>query len=94
MLHKDNRELLGQRKQVRLNLYWKYIKSDVTMLLEKHNGDVRRTTRKYNHTHTAFVKAFDKYFSKQLFKSTDTQELQDPEKISAICVKNLELQIR
>ena len=69
-------------------------KSDVIKLLEKHNGDVRRTTRKYNHTHTAFVKAFDNYSSKQLFNSTDTQQLQDPEKISTICVKNLALQTR
>ena len=35
-------------------------KSDVTKLLEKHNVDIRRTTAKYRHTHTAFVEAFNK----------------------------------
>ena len=64
-------------------------KTDVTKLLEKNNVDIRRTTTKYKHTHTAFVEAFNKEFSKQLFKPMDAQELQDPEKVSTIWVKNL-----
>ena len=59
------------------------------MLLEKHNAEIRRTTLKYKHTHTAFVKAFNKEFSKLLFKPIDAQELQGPEKVSTISVKNL-----
>ena len=44
---------------------------------------------KYNHTHTAFVEAFNKELVKLLFKPMDAQELQDPEKVSTIWVKNL-----
>ena len=64
-------------------------KSDVTKLLKKHNADIRRTTTKCKHTRTAFLEAFNKELAKQLFKPMDAQELQDPEKISAIWVKNL-----
>ena len=39
-------------------------KSNVTKLLEKHNVDIRRTTTKYKHTHTAFVEAFNKELAK------------------------------
>ena len=62
-------------------------KSDVTKFLEKHNTDIRRTTTKYKHTHTAFTEAFKKELSKELFKPMDAQELQDPEKVLTICVK-------
>ena len=58
-------------------------------LLEKHNADIRRATNKYKHTHTAFVEAFNKELAKLLFKPMDAQELQDPEKVSTIWVKNL-----
>ena len=64
-------------------------KSDVTKLFEKHNVDIRRTTTKYNHTHTAFVEAFNKELAKLLFKPMDAQELQDPEKVLTIWFKNL-----
>ena len=64
-------------------------KSDVTKLLEKHNVDIRRTTTKYKYTHTAFVEAFNKELVKLLFMPIDAQELQDPEKVSTIWVKNL-----
>ena len=64
-------------------------KSEVTKFLEKHNIDIRRATAKYKHTHTAFVEAFNKELAKLLFKSMDAQELQDPEKVSTIWVKNL-----
>ena len=37
----------------------------------------------------AFVGAFNKELAKLLFKPTDAQELQDPEKVSTIWVKNL-----
>ena len=58
-------------------------------LLEKHSVETRRATTKYKHTHTAFVKAFNKELAKLLFKPMDAQELQDPEKVSIIWVKNL-----
>ena len=45
--------------------------------------------KKYKHTHTAFVEAFNKELAKLLFKPIDAQELQDPEKVSTIWVKNL-----
>ena len=64
-------------------------KNEVTKLLEKHNVEIRRATTKYKHTHTAFVEAFNKELAKLLFKPMDAQELQDPEKVSTIWVKNL-----
>ena len=64
-------------------------KNEVTKLLEKHNVDIRRATTKYKHTHTAFVEAFNRELAKLLFKPMDAQELQDQEKVSTICVKNL-----
>ena len=64
-------------------------KNEVTKLLEKHNVDIRRATTKYKHTHTAFVEAFNRELAKLLFKPMDAQELQDPEKVSALWVKNL-----
>ena len=64
-------------------------KNEVTKLLEKHNVDIRRATTKYKHTHTAFVEAFNRELAKLLFKPMDAQELQDPGKVSAIWVKNL-----
>ena len=61
----------------------------MTKLLEKHNVDIRRATTKYKHTHTASVEAFNRELAKLLFKPMDAQELQDPEKVSTIWVKNL-----
>ena len=57
-------------------------KNKVTKLLEKHHVEIRRATKKYKHTHTAFVEAFNKELAKLLFKPMDAQELQDPGKIS------------
>ena len=64
-------------------------KNEVTKLLEKHNVEIRRATKKYKHTHTAFVEAFNKELAKLLFKPKDAQERQDPEKVSTIWIKNL-----
>ena len=58
---------------------------EVKNLLEKHNVEIRRATTKYKHTQTAFVEAL----AKLLFKPIDVQELQDPEKVLSIWVKNL-----
>ena len=63
--------------------------NEVTKLPEKYNVDIRRATTKYKGTHTAFVEAFNKELAKLLFKPMDAQGLQDPEKVSAIWVKNL-----
>ena len=46
-------------------------KNKVTKLLEKHNVEIRRATTKYKHTHTTFVKAFNKELAKILFKPMD-----------------------
>ena len=64
-------------------------KNEVTMLLEKHSVEIRRATAQYKHIHTAFVEAFYRELAKLLFKPMDAQELQDPEKVSVIWVKNL-----
>ena len=61
----------------------------MTKLLEKHNLEIRRATTKYKHTHTAFVQAFNKELAKLLLKPMDAQELQGPEKVSTMWVKNL-----
>ena len=61
----------------------------MTKLLEKRNVDIRRENTKYKHTHTVFVEAFNRELAKLLFKPMDAQELQDPEKVSTIWVKNL-----
>ena len=56
-------------------------KSEVTKLLEKHNVDIRRVKTKYNHTHTAFVEAFNKELAKLLFKPVDAQEFRTLQKL-------------
>ena len=56
----------------------------VTRLLEKLNVDIQRATIKHNHIHPAFVEAFNKELAKLLFNPTDAQQLQGPEKVSAI----------
>ena len=64
-------------------------KNEVTKLLEKYNAEIRRATTKHKHTHMAFVEAFNKELAKLLFKPMDAQELQEPEKVSTIWIKNL-----
>ena len=64
-------------------------KAEVTKMLEKHEVKRRRTTTKYKHTHTAFVKALNKIFTEKLFKVQDAQELNDPDKVSATWERHL-----
>ena len=64
-------------------------KNEVTKFLEKNSVDIRRATTKYKHTHTAFAEAFKKELAKPLFQPMDSEELQDPEKVSTIWIKNL-----
>ena len=59
-------------------------KNEVTKLLETHNDDIRRATSKYKHTHTPFLKVFNKELLKLSFKPMDLQEFQDHEKVSTI----------
>ena len=59
------------------------LKGEMTKMLEKHKVKIRRVTTKYAHTHTAFVKALNKILAERLFKA------QDPEKVSATCIKHL-----
>ena len=65
-------------------------KNDVRTLFENQNVDIRRATTKYKHTHTVFLETFNKELTKLLFKPMDAQELQEPEKVSTIWVKNLD----
>ena len=58
-------------------------------MLEKNEAKIRRVTKKYKHTHTAFVEALNKILEERLFKVQDAQELNDPEKVSATWVKHL-----
>ena len=44
---------------------------------------------KYKHTYTVFVEALNKILTERLFKVQDTQELNDPEKVSSRWVKHL-----
>ena len=64
-------------------------KSKVTKLLESHSVKIKRATTKYKHTHTAFVESFNKELAKEVFKPMDAQELNDPDKISRMWVRNL-----
>ena len=64
-------------------------KNELIKLLEKHNVEIRRATTKYKHTHVTFVETFNKELAKLLFKPMDASELQDPEKVLTIWVKNL-----
>ena len=63
-------------------------KGEVTKTLEKQEVKIQRVTRKYKHTHTAFVEALNKILAERLFKVQDAQELNDPEKVSATWVKH------
>ena len=65
------------------------VKGDVTKMLEKNEVKIRRLKTKYKHTHTAFVEALNKILSERLFKVQDSQELNDPEKVSSRWVKHL-----
>ena len=64
-------------------------KAEVTKLFEKHEVVIRHTTTKYEHTHTASVKALNKILAEQLFKVEDAQEMNDPEKVSLTWVRQL-----
>ena len=62
---------------------------EVTKLLQKHEVKIRRVTTKYKHTHTAFVEALNKVLTEQLFNVQDTQELNNPERVSSAWVRHL-----
>ena len=58
-------------------------------MLEKHGVKIQRVTTKYKHTHTAFDEALNKILEERLFMVQDSQELNDPEKVSSRWVKHL-----
>ena len=66
-------------------------KAEVTKMLEKHRVTIQCATMKYECTHTGFLEALNKILVEQLFKVQDTQELNDPEKVSSTWVKHLYL---
>ena len=65
-------------------------KGEVTKMLEKNEVKIRRVTTKYKHTYTAFVEPLNKILTERLFKVQDSQELNDPERVSATWVKHLD----
>ena len=65
-------------------------KGEVTKLFDKHSIKIRRATTKYKHTHTFFVKAFNKELEKLLFKPMNDQELQNPQNVLTIWVENVD----
>ena len=69
-------------------------KGEVTKLFEKNNVDIRRATTKYKRKHTVIVEASNKELEKLLFKPMDAQELQKPQKVSSIWIKNLDPSVR
>ena len=64
-------------------------KAEVTQILQKHGVKIQCTTTKYKHMHMAFVEALNKLLVKNLFKVQDTQELNDPGKVSSTWVTHL-----
>ena len=64
-------------------------KGEVTKMLAQEEVKIRRVTRKYKHTHTAFFEDLNKMLAERLFKVQDAQELNDPEKVSLRWVKHL-----
>ena len=54
-------------------------KADVTKLLKLQSVKINHVTTKYKHTHTTFVKSFNKVLAEKLFKVMDTKELQTGE---------------
>ena len=64
-------------------------KAEVPKMLEKHEVRIPCTMTKYKHTHTTFVKNLNKILTENLLKVQDAQELNDPEKVSAVWVKHL-----
>ena len=59
-------------------------------MFEKHSVDIQRATKKYKHTHTAFVETSNEELQKLLFKPMDAQELWNPKKVSKVWIKNLD----
>ena len=64
-------------------------KGEVTKMLGQHEIKIWQVTKKYKHTHTAFVEALNKILAERLFKVQDAQELNDPEHVSATWAKHL-----
>jgi len=58
-------------------------------LLEKNKVKIRRSTTKYNHSHTAFVENLNLLLAKDLFKIMDVQELNKEGKTSTTWVKHV-----
>ena len=58
-------------------------------MIELHNFDIWRVPANLKHINTNVVQAFNKELEKQLFQLMNAPELQDAEKVSAICAKNL-----
>ena len=64
-------------------------KAEVPKMLDKHEVAIPRATTKYKHIHMAFVEAFNKLLTEQLFKVQDVQELNDLKKVLLTWVNHL-----
>ena len=64
-------------------------KAEVTKMLDKHRVMIKCMMTKYKQMQRAFVEALNKLLSENLFKVQDTQELNNPEKVSSTWVKHL-----
>ena len=62
----------------------KLLKNTMLTLEEK------QKIQSYSHS---LVEVFNKEFEKYLFKATDAQELQNPEKVATVWVKNLDISV-
>ena len=62
-------------------------KGSVTEMLTKHGVNIRRSTTKYNHSHTAFVENLNLLLATRLFKIMDAQELNQKGKTSNTWVR-------
>ena len=65
------------------------LKAEMPKMFGKYGVMIQCTVTKYKHIHTPFIKALNKLFTEQLFKVQETQELNDPEKVSSTWVKHL-----
>ena len=50
---------------------------------------IQQVTTKYKHTHTVFVEVLNRMLTERLFKVQDSQELNDPDKVSSTWVRHL-----
>ena len=66
--------------------------NNMTKLLKNTMLTLEEKQKIQSHSHS-LVEVFNKEFEKYLFKATDAQELQNPEKVATVWVKNLDISV-